>query len=109
MQIKKRRLNRNQEGRPDKKDSSLTADKLELFEKEWRRSQRQGQQLLSDVRVTHFLIENPVSASFLRREKGKLPYSVFKASADEIKFIKSVYKGRPPTAFFPHPTYVQSK
>ena len=49
------------------------------------------------------MIKNPVSTAFLRREKGKLPYSVFKATADEILFIKSKFKGRPPTAFFKYP------
>lgn len=53
-----------------------------------------------------FLIENPVSSSFLKREKGKLPYSVFKATADEVKFLESKFKGRPPTVYFPYPSYV---
>ena len=57
-------------------------------------------------KVTRFIVANPVSAAFLRREKGRLPYSVFKASADEVQFLKSEFKGRPPTAFFPYPTYV---
>lgn len=51
-------------------------------------------------KVKKFIIDNPVSSAFLRREKGRLPYSVFKATANEIKFIKSQFKGRPPTAFF---------
>jgi hypothetical protein len=57
-------------------------------------------------KVTRFIIANPVSAAFLRREKGRLPYSVFKAAAPEVRFLKSEFKGRPPTAFFPYPTYV---
>ena len=57
-------------------------------------------------KVDQFILKNPVSAAFLRREKGRLPYSVFKATATEIKFIKSEFKGRPPTAFFSYPTYV---
>lgn len=56
--------------------------------------------------MSQFLLDNPVSAAFLKREKGKLPYSVFKASNDEIKFIKSKFKGRPPTVYFPYPVYV---
>jgi len=60
-------------------------------------------------KVKQFIIENPVSAAFLRREKGRLPYSVFKATADDVHFIKSNYKGRPPTVYFPYPSYVSSK
>jgi len=60
----------------------------------------------SHSKVTRFIIANPVSAAFLRREKGRLPYSVFKATAPEVQFLKSEFKGRPPTAFFPYPTYV---
>ena len=56
-----------------------------------------------------FITDNPVSAAFLRREKGKLPYSVFKSTADEVRFIKSAFRGRPPTVFFPYPSYVPSK
>jgi len=50
-----------------------------------------------------------VSQAFLKREKGRLPYSVFKASADFVKFVKSSFKGRPPTVFFSYPSYVNLK
>ena len=56
--------------------------------------------------MKRFIIANPVSAAFLRREKGRLPYSVFKATSPDVKFIKSEFKGRPPTAFFTYPSYV---
>ena len=44
----------------------------------------------------------------MKREKGRLPYSVFKATANDIKFIKSAFKCRPPTAFFTYPSYVNT-
>ena len=53
-----------------------------------------------------FIYENPVSQAFLKREKGRLPYSVFKPTLDTIKFMRSNFKGRPPTAFFSYPNYV---
>jgi hypothetical protein len=60
-------------------------------------------------RVRLFINNNPVSAAFLKREKGRLPYSVFKASNEQIKFIKSKFKGRPPTVFFSYPVYITHK
>jgi hypothetical protein len=42
------------------------------------------QMMSSDMKCVKFITENPVSAAFLKREKGRLPYSVFKASADNI-------------------------
>jgi hypothetical protein len=56
--------------------------------------------------VKAFILENPVSAAFLKREKGKLPYSVFKPTNDVVNFMKSTFKGRPPTVFFEYPSYV---
>lgn len=50
-----------------------------------------------------------MSQAFLKREKGRLPYSVFKASSEFVKFIKSKFKGRPPTVFFSYPSYVNQK
>ena len=50
--------------------------------------------------------KNPINPSFIRREKGRLPYSVFKPHSNEVYFLKSIYEGRPPTAFFPYPAYV---
>jgi tubulin polyglutamylase TTLL4 len=60
-------------------------------------------------KVEHFIAENPVSNAFLKREKGRLPYSVFKPTADTVKFIKSEYPDRPPAVFFSYPTYVNVK
>jgi len=51
-------------------------------------------------KVEEFLFDNPVSMTFIKREKGKLPYSVFKPHSSDLTFIKSIYEGRPPTAFF---------
>jgi len=36
--------------------------------------------IVSDLKCINFITENPVSAAFLKREKGRLPYSVFKAT-----------------------------
>jgi hypothetical protein len=54
------------------------------------------------------LINNPLSQLFLKKEKARLPYSVFKPAADEYTFLKSVFENRPPTAFFPYPSYVKT-
>jgi hypothetical protein len=62
--------------------------------------------LSSDLRCIKFITANPVSNAFLKREKGKLPYSVFKATSNDIRFVKSLFKGRAPTVFFTYPTYV---
>lgn len=53
------------------------------------------------------MIENPLSELFIKKEKARLPYSVFKPAADEYVFLKSVFQNRPPTAFFPYPSYVK--
>lgn len=53
-----------------------------------------------------FITENPVSNAFLKREKGRLPYSVFKATSNEVRFMKSLFKGRAPCVFFLYPSYV---
>ena len=59
-----------------------------------------------DHKVKTFIIDNPVSAAFLKREKGKLRYSVFKPTNDTVSFYKSAFKGRPPTVFVEYPSYV---
>lgn len=43
---------------------------------------------------------------FIKREKARLPYSVFKPHAEQVYFLKSIFNNRPPTAFFPYPSYV---
>ena len=53
------------------------------------------------------MIANPLNMSFIRREKSRLPYSVFKPHATEITFLKSIFENRPPTAFFQYPPYVK--
>lgn len=63
----------------------------------------------TDHKVKTFIIDNPVSAAFLKREKGKLPYSVFKPTSDNVTFYKSAFKGRPPTVFIEYPSYVSQK
>ena len=63
-------------------------------------------QISSDLKCMKFITDNPVSNAFLKREKGRLPYSVFKATQPEIRFIKSLFKGRAPTVFFVYPNYV---
>ena len=58
-------------------------------------------------KVQRFLAKNPLNMQFIRREKGKLPYSVFKPHAQETTFLKSIFENRPPTAFFQYPSYVK--
>ena len=70
-----------------------------------------GGKPLSDVafqklKVETFMLNNPINPNFIRREKARLPYSVFKPHSDEVYFLKSIYEGLPPTAFFPYPNYV---
>lgn len=48
-----------------------------------------------------------MNLQFIRREKGRLPYSVFKPHAADTTFLKSIYSDRPPTAFFQYPAYVK--
>ena len=60
-------------------------------------------------KVERFIEENPVSQAFLKREKGRLPYSVFKPTAEVVRFIKSKYNGRPPTILFAYPSYVNAR
>lgn len=84
----------------------LTRENVRVHDQAWRRVDKQ---LGEDHKVKKFIVDNPVSSAFLRREKGKLPYSVFKSTADEVRFLKSAFKGRPPTAYFPYPSYVQAK
>ena len=60
----------------------------------------------SDEKVELYMSQNPIDTSVVRKDKGKLPYSVFKATADKVTFIQSIYKKRPPTIFFHYPKYV---
>lgn len=66
--------------------------------------------LLDQVKskVQRFLHEHPLNIVFIRKEKGKLPYSVFKPHALKVNFIKSIFEGRQSTLFFPYPSYVRS-
>ena len=50
---------------------------------------------------------NPINTTFIRREKARLPYSVFKPNNHEVFFLKSIFQNRPPVAFFPYPAYVK--
>jgi hypothetical protein len=58
-------------------------------------------------KVQNFLINNPLCQTFIKKEKGRLPYSVFKPHAEKVVFLKSVFDKRPPTAFFPYPKYTK--
>jgi len=51
-------------------------------------------------KVDLFLQANPLNLMFIKREKGRLPYSVFKPHAQETTFLQSIFSGRPTTAFF---------
>jgi hypothetical protein len=52
-------------------------------------------------------VDNPLSQLFIKKEKARLPYTVFKPAADEYTFLMSIFENRPPTAFFPYPSYVK--
>ncbi len=58
-------------------------------------------------KVQNFLVNNPLCQVFLKKEKGRLPYSVFKPHAEKVFFLKSIFDKRPPTAFFPYPKYTK--
>jgi hypothetical protein len=60
-------------------------------------------------KVANFLINNPLCQTFIKKEKGRLPYSVFKPHSETIYFLKSIFDKRPPTVFFPYPKYVKVK
>jgi hypothetical protein len=60
----------------------------------------------SDLKCMRFITDYPVSSSFLKREKGRLPYSVFKATGNDVRFVKPLFKKRAPTVFFLYPSYV---
>jgi len=85
----------------------LTYENVRDHNKAWNRVDKQRGD--DHYKVKKFILDNPISSAFLRREKGKLPYSVFKSTADDIRFQKSGFKGRPPTVFFPYPGYVNAK
>ena len=55
--------------------------------------------------MNKFLLENPMRLTFMRKHKGRLPYSVFRPHSTNVYFLKSVFDKRPPTAFFPYPRY----
>ena len=56
-------------------------------------------------KVNLFLQNNPLCYHFVKREKGRLPYSVFKPHSERVFFIKSIFENRPPTVYFPYPKY----
>ena len=43
----------------------------------------------------------------MKREKGRLPYSMFKGVNTDVFFLNSCFKNQPPTAFFPYPKYTK--
>lgn len=57
-------------------------------------------------KVASFIDKNPINPVFIKREKARLPYSVFKPHSQHVYFLKSIFVNRPPTAFFPYPNYV---
>ena len=76
--------------------SGLTTDKLEYLNK-----------FNPMEKVQNFLVDNPLCQVFLKKEKGRLPYSVFKPHAEKVCFLKSIFDKRPPTAFFPYTKYTK--
>lgn len=55
--------------------------------------------------MVKYLNDNPLRVTFLKKQKGRLPYSVFRPHANNVYFLKSIFDKRPPTAFFPYPKY----
>lgn len=47
-----------------------------------------------------------MNQKFVTKEKGQLPYSMFKPHSSQVSFLKSIFEGRPPVAFFQYPSYV---
>jgi hypothetical protein len=45
----------------------------------------------------------------MRKEKGKLPPSVFLPTACVYRLLDSVFEGRKPTLFFQYPEYVNKE
>lgn len=60
-------------------------------------------------KVKNFIEHNPVNQTFIRREKGRLPYSVFKPHSAKVTFLKSIFENRPPTAFFQYPAFIKNE
>lgn len=58
-------------------------------------------------KVSNFINSNPLCQTFIRKEKGRLPYSVFKPHSETLHFIKSIFDKKPPTLFFPYPKYTK--
>jgi len=79
--------------------SSLSPEKLKKIEEEFSSSRK----------VLKFLSENPMRMTFIKKQRGKLPYSVFRPHANNIYFLKSIFEKRPPTAFFPYPRYCKAE
>ena len=95
-----------QDGKP--KEDKLTLQRLKIWNiqtdlKEIRHADPVEH---SKQKVVNFIKSNPINNVFIRREKGRLPYSVFKPHANQVSFLKSIFENRPPTAFFPYPSYI---
>lgn len=58
------------------------------------------------LKVSNFIEHNPLNHVFIRRERGRLPISVFKPHSNTVTFLKSIFDNRPPTAFFHYPHYI---
>lgn len=63
----------------------------------------------AEQKVQGFLVRNPLNQRFIQKTKGLLPKSVFKPHANQVTFLKSIFEGRPPVAFFQYPSYVGIK
>ena len=60
-------------------------------------------------KVAKFITDNPPSQKFILRERGKLPYSVFKPVSEKVFLLKSAFSNRPETLFFQYPDYVPTQ
>lgn len=84
---------KDQDDEPDV--NKLTLSKLRMIDNPLTMSQK----------VVNFLRDNPMRQTFLRKQRGRLPYSVFRPHAQQVCFLKSIFSKRPPTVYFPYPKY----
>jgi hypothetical protein len=64
------------------------------------------QQVDSNQKVIDFLQSNPINEQFYKKERNRLPASVFKPTSAHTFLLKSVYKTQPQTIFFAYPEYI---
>ena len=109
-QKKRSKGSRNAAEEESKTENGIPLSKRML--EDFNNAMNQDEAILTDAnqfavqKVAAFIERNPLNQVFIKREKARLPYSVFKPHAHEVFFLKSIFAHRPPTAFFPYPNYV---